>query len=300
MTVPFIPIELIDPPNPVLRRFAENTVEFLELVSQIDRFNGSLQAPPVRPIPGGRYQIIDGYRRYRATLKSSVKAMPVRIVHLNDEDYLAAQIACNASHKDTDWVDYALHLDRLRTLTDEEMSLSQLAAISGMSSTWVQRVLRLNELIEPIRIAVRRGEIKIGNAHWLARLPHTEQHLYINDAKTMPVRQFSAIIRSLLNDYREVLRQGRLEFIGTDSMRPVMRDLHVIEKEMETPEHLPVLIAAAGVSNPIDVAKLTLDWAFRMDPKSLEERAEKLNEIERQRLNDYERRRYSRDKKRKS
>jgi hypothetical protein len=74
-----------------------------------------------------------------------------------------------------------------------------------------------------------------------------------------------------------------------------MRDLRVIEAELKSPTHLPLLIASTGVDNPVDVALLTLQWAFCIDDASIVERKEKVLSIERQKINDAARRKHSRD-----
>ena len=295
MVVKFIPISMIDPPFPILRRFSENDVSFLELVDQIKQHNGSLQAPPARP-RDGRYQIVDGYRRLKASVKAGLTEIPLRIVELNDTEYLAAQIACNSQHKDTDWVDFAAHLEKLRQLHNEEMTIAEMANLCGKATSWVRKILRLNHLAPEIKTAVQRGEVTVGNAYWLARLPRSEQPIHVTDAMTMPTRQFTKQIQRSLNEYRERIKQGKLSQYGIDKFRPIMRDLRVIEAEMNDPTHLPVLIAGKQISNPMEAAVLALNWAFRMDDKSIEERKEKLLNVERQRLNNNARRQHSRRK----
>lgn len=300
MTVTFVPISQIDPPDPILRRFSETDVSFLELVEQIKKHAGSLQAPPARPRPGGRFQLNDGFRRYRATLKAELDQMPLRIVELNDTDYLAAQIACNSQHKETNWIDFAHHLERLRKLHNEEMTLDEMADLCKKQTAWIRKILKLNHLNERIKTAVQRNEIPIGNAHWLSRLPLAEQGRYVADAMTMPVRQFEKNMKRAVNDYREAVKQGNLDRLGIDDLRPVMRDLRVIEAELEMPTHLPFMIASAAIENPIEAAILTLKWAFRVDDATIAERKEKMLNQERQRINDAERRQNDRDRRRKS
>ncbi len=300
MTVTFVSVLQIDPPDPILRRFSESDVSFLELVDQIKQHNGCLQAPPARPRPGGRFQLNDGYRRYKATLKAGLDKMPLRIVELNDSEYLAAQIACNSQHKETNWIDFAQHLERLRTLHNEEMTLSEMATLCNKATAWIRKILSLNHLSEQVRIAVQRNELPIGSAHWLARLPLNEQGKYIADAMTMPVAQFVRHMKHAVNDYREAVKQGKLDRLGIDEFRPIMRDLRVIEAELDTPTNLPVIIAAAEIENPIEAANFALKWAFRVDDISIAERKEKMLNYERQRINDTERRQHARDQKRKS
>lgn len=295
MTVMLVQVSLIDPPSPVLRRFSETEVMFLELVEQIKAHGGSFQAPPARPRPGGRFQIIDGHRRYRATICAGLDSMALNVLDLDDEKYLAAQIACNSMHKVTDRIDLALHLDKLRRASDEEISLGDLALICERSKSWVSKTLNLNHLHPQFKQAVKRDEVSIGNAHWVARLPLPEQWQYLDDAKTMPTRDFEKKLQQALRDYQEQIKQGKLSKLGIDGMKPNMRNLKIIEEEMGKPSQLPLMIASAGITNPVDAAVLALKWAFRVDPVTIEERKEKMLVHERQRLNDTSLRRQERD-----
>lgn len=295
MTVMLVQVSLIDPPAPVLRRFSETELVFLELIEQIKTHGGCFQAPPARPRPGGRFQIIDGHRRYRATILAGLDSMALNVLDLDDEKYLAAQIACNSMYKVTDQIDLALHLDKLRRTSDEEMSLGKLAAICERSKSWVCKILRLNHLHPQFKQAVQRNEVSIGNAHWVARLPLSEQWQYLDDAKTTDTRDFAKLLQQALNDYREQIKQGKLSKLGIDGMKPNMRNLKIIEEEMGKPSQLPLMIASAGITNPVDSAVLALKWAFRIDPATIKEREEKMLVHERQRLNDASLRRQERD-----
>lgn len=294
MTVTNVPLELIDPPSPILRHFSETSVKFLEMVTQILDYDGCLQAPPARPREGGRFQLIDGYRRFKAHIRAGMSHMPLNIKDMDDKQYLAAQIACNVGHVETDIIDLARHLDRLRRLGDTEMTQAQLATMCKCSKSWVSNTLRLNHLLPHAKDMVRRGEISVGNATGLARIPIDEQHKYVTDARIMNTRDFAPVVAHAVNDYREAIRAGKLELLGVDNLQPRMRSMDSIESEMNSPTEVPLLLASTGLTNPVEVIKLTLQWAFRLDFITIEERKEKTLQEERIRLNDMERRRKDR------
>lgn len=296
MMVTNVPIAQIDPPSPVLRRFSETSVKFLELVDQIKEHGTCWQAPPARLLENGRIQIADGYRRYRAHIHAGVTSMSLNVIEdMDDAKYLAIQLQCNAGHEDTDPIDFARHLDRLRNMSNTEMPLSDLATICKCSKTWVSNILRLNHLHPRFAEMVRRNEVPVGNAMQLAKLPLAEQVAFVNDAKVLTTTEFKKIAQRALNDYREAIKQGKLELLGVDDLKPTMRDLRVIENEMDSPTHLPLMIASAGLTNPVEVAILALKWAFRVDDATIEERKEKMLDRERQRVNDATRRKHERD-----
>lgn len=295
MIVANFPLSLIDPPDPILRRIDKTSVPFLELLAQVKARNGSLQVPPARPRPNGRVQIIDGNMRLQCYIIAEISEMTLNIFEMDDAEYLAAQIQCNTNHADTNWIDLARHLDRLRLMTDTEMTHSELAARVGRSKAWVAKTLQLNHLKPHFKDMLRRDEIPVGNARWVAKLPYDEQLKYVDEARMMNTRQFETVARRALNDYRESIKQGNLTLGLADQLKPRMREFEVIVAEMKTPTHLPAMIAGAGITNPVDSAMLALKWAFRVDPATLDERREKMLIKESQRLNDAQRRADDRD-----
>lgn len=293
MTV--IPVSHIDPPDPILRRFSKSELSFLELVEQIKVHGAPFQAPPARPRPNSRYQLIDGYRRFEAIKVANIDSMPLHVVDLDDKDYLSAQMACNALCKDVDWWDYAEHLERLRTMGDTEMSLNELADACQRSVSWVRKILSLNNLEKKYASMLRGGELSVGNGSWLSKLPKHEQENFIEDALSLSTRDFENKMKLVIQDRKEKLKQGRILAASEDRFELRMRKLDEIEAEINNPSQLPALITSEGVSDPLDIATLALKWAFCTDSVSIQERQDKLLSYEIQNINDIERRRLERE-----
>ena len=295
MTVLEIPIALIDPPNPVLRLFSEMSRDFLEIVDQIGTDGNISNSICVRPIEGGRYQVCDGHRRYRATIVAGNETIPCIVREMDDHEYLATQVKCNAGHTDTDWVEYAVHLDRLRNSQDSEMNLSELSNLVGKGKDWVSGVLRLNNLHPDIAKRVRRGEIPIGNAKALARLPRNLQPPYFEDARVVKTSKFEKTIAAAFNSFRESINHGSFENFGKDDFRPQMRDLKEIESELGKPSDLATLLVTLQITDPLECALMGLKWAFRVDPVTLKEREEKVKNETLRQLNRAEHRKQNRE-----
>lgn len=295
MPISNIPIDRIVPPYPVLRPVRENTIEFLELVDQIKARGGCLQAPPGRPLPDGRVQLADGGWRLRAYQVAGLTHMVINVMEMTDIEYMVIQIQCNSNKVDTDWIDYARHLDRLRKASGTEMTQTELADLVGRSKSWVGSILRLNSLLPHIKKQVQRDEIPIGNARWLAKLPKKQQKHYAADAHVMKTNDYQKVIATALREYKEAIRQGKLAVLGEDHLKLQMRDLKVIEAELESPSHLPLLMESAGCKTPMDGAILALKWAFRVNPDTIEERKANILHNERQRIGDANRRKEDRE-----
>ena len=289
-----IRLDLIVPPNPLLRTVRENTVQFAEMTDQIRRDGHILNAILVRPL-NDKYQVCDGNRRHIASLRAGVRTIFAIVREMDDTEYLAKQIEANAGHEDTDWVEYARHLERLRVMNGEEMSLDDLAAIAGKHSKWISSVLRLNHLIKPAKDAVRRGEMTVGNAKLLAKLPMVEQPKLFTDAITMPVSRFRPVATDVLSRYREAVRQGRLDALGTDAMKPRMRNFDQIKAEIGSPSVVPLILVSKQITNPVEIVQMALQWAFRLDPESVLDRKQKLLRQEQQRIDDAKKRQEDRE-----
>lgn len=278
-----IPLDLIDPANPQLRPVRENTAQFAEMADQIARDGHVLNAVLVRPT-GTRYQICDGNRRRAASIRAGVETLFCVVREMDDKEYLAKQIECNAGHEDTDWIEYATHLERLRRSDDTEMTLDQLAEICGKHSRWVSNVLSLNRLIKAAKQAVKLGEMPVGNAKALSKLPDWEQSDLLEDAMTLPTAKFRKIATQAVTRFREQVKQGKLERLGKINMEPRMRKMELIMQELDEPSEIPLVLASQQIENPVEIIKMTINWIFRLDPESIFERQDKLVKQEEERL----------------
>lgn len=278
-----IPLDAIDPASPQLRPIRENTAQFAEMVDQIARDGHVLNAVLVRPC-GDRYQICDGNRRRATSIKAGVDTLFCVVREMDDQEYLAKQIECNAGHEDTDWIEYATHLERLRRSGDTEMTLDELAEICGKHSKWVGNVLSLNRLIKPAKQAVQLGEMSVGNAKALSKLPDWEQMGLLEDALTLPTTKFRKIATQTLTRFREQVKQGKLEGLDRINMEPRMRKMELIMDELDEPSEIPLVLASQQIENPVEIIKMTINWIFRLDPESILERQNKLAKQEEERL----------------
>lgn len=119
-----VPLSLIDLPQYQPRSyFAQESLD--ELVASI-KVNGVLQPVLVRPTSGGRYELLAGGRRYRASQSLSLDKIPAVVRELDDQQALAASITENLLREDLNPVEETegvLKLIALRfNLTAEEVS----------------------------------------------------------------------------------------------------------------------------------------------------------------------------------
>ena len=159
-------ISLVDPKSDQPRKsFDKNSLE--ELAESIMQ-NGLLQPILVREYGDGRYQIIAGERRFRASKIAGLTEIPAIV--LDKDDRKAAEIALieNIQREDLNPIEEAMAFRALATeyaLTQEELSVKV-----GKSRSAIANATRLLDLPEEVLNMVASGEISAGHGRTLLGL----------------------------------------------------------------------------------------------------------------------------------
>lgn len=160
-------IGLIDRnPSQPRKHFDEGELE--ELAASI-RTHGVLQPILVRPMPGGRFEIVAGERRWRAAQKAGVSAIPALVRSFSDREALEIAIIENVQRTDLNPIEEALGyqalIDRFgRTQQD-------IADQVGKSRPHIANILRLLSLPEDVQAMVRDGRLSAGHAKAIIGAP---------------------------------------------------------------------------------------------------------------------------------
>ena len=114
------------------------------------------------------------------------------------------------------------------------------------SPGWVSETLGLLDLRKDFQPAVDRGEMPLGSAYELARIPYKHQAQFFDLARTMPVAEFRAAAQAFLKQFQEAVRQGKLDAFFTEEFKPVphMRPLKEVLAEHEKPTCAALLLTA--------------------------------------------------------
>ncbi len=197
-----IEIEKIEP-NPYQPRTEFNR-EAIEELAQSIRLLGLIQPITVRPIPGNRYQIISGERRFRASQMAGLKSIPAYIRKTDDQGMLEMAIVENIQREDLDSIEVALSFQRLI----EECHLTQeaMAERVGKKRATVTNYLRLLRLPAEIQFAIRAKKISMGHAKSLLSVEDPRIQLKLADqiiAQDLSVRQTETKIQRLKNGKKE-------------------------------------------------------------------------------------------------
>lgn len=164
LTIQELDIDVIDP-NPEQPRKTFNKESISQLAQSI-RDQGVLQPLLVVPRSNGRYRIIAGERRYRASREAGLKTVPCVIRDMDVLQQMEVALIENLQREDLNPLDAAQGIRALMQqcgYTQEKVSLRL-----GKSRSNVANLLRLLTLPEEVSVMVRDGQLSAGHARVLA------------------------------------------------------------------------------------------------------------------------------------
>jgi len=188
-----VPIDLIQRGRYQPRRDM-NPAALQELADSI-RQQGVMQPVVVRPIAEGRYELIAGERRWRATQMAGLDSIPAIIRDVPDEAAIAMALIENIQRENLNPIEEAFALQRLQ---DEfGLTQAQVAEAVGKSRTTITNLLRLIGLSEDVRIMLEHGDLEMGHGRAMLTLAPELQMQVAKQvvAKSLSVRQTEALVR---------------------------------------------------------------------------------------------------------
>src|SRR4029453_1970538 len=187
-------------------RMAETALN--ELAESI-REQGVMQPILVRPVEGGRFEIVAGERRWRAAQRAGLKDVPALVKNVPDNSALAMALIENIQREDLNPLEEAFGLQRLI----DELGLTHEAAAKavGRSRSAVTNLLRLTQLAKPAQDYLLNGALEMGHARALLALPVAQQTVtaarVVNGS--LSVRETERLVATLLKpDARPARRQA--------------------------------------------------------------------------------------------
>jgi len=186
-----IPVEHLEP-SPFQPRIKMNPEALDDLATSI-KARGILQPLLVRPHPDqpGRYQIIAGERRWRASQQAGLHEVPVLVRDLSDVETMAAALVENLQRQDLNAIEEA---EGYKRLVDEfRMTQEMLAESVGKSRSHIANTLRLLNLPPMVLEEVKKGTLTAGHARALLAHPEPEKAALSVIARGLNVRQTEAL-----------------------------------------------------------------------------------------------------------
>lgn len=193
-----IPVDEIDR-NPFQTRTHVDESELAELAASITA-NGVVQPILVRPQANGRFQLIAGERRWRASKQAGKKTIPAILRQVSDEQALEITIVENLQRADLNAMEQARAFERLSR--EFHMTQEQIATRTGKDRVSVANYLRLLSLPEGIQKLVEGRQLSFGHAKALMGLkfhPDLEKTAQRVANLSLSVRQTETLVQGMLN-----------------------------------------------------------------------------------------------------
>jgi ParB family chromosome partitioning protein len=205
-----IPVDQIDS-NPFQTRSQVNQEQLAELAASIAA-NGVVQPVLVRPLASGRFQLIVGERRWRASKLAGKTTVPAMLRQVSDEQAMEITIVENLQRADLNAMEQARAFERLGR--EFHMTQEQMAQRTGKDRATVSNFLRLLKLPTSVQNRVEAGELTFGHARALLALEHAEEMEKAAQriaALSMSVRQTETYVQGLIDPSRKSKRERKAE-----------------------------------------------------------------------------------------
>ncbi len=176
---------------------------------------GVIQPIVVRTLAGGRYEILAGERRWRASQQAGLSEIPVVIREADDQSAMAIALIENIQRADLNPLEEASALQRL--LGEFGLTHAQIAEAIGRSRASVTNLLRLLELNDDVKRALERGQLEMGHARALLGLKGPRQSTAATQvtSRGLSVRETERLVRQMQQEEEDrtppVARPGTLD-----------------------------------------------------------------------------------------
>jgi ParB family transcriptional regulator, chromosome partitioning protein len=188
-------------PNQPRTKFDETALN--ELSDSIKQL-GVIQPITIREVEDGKYQIISGERRYRATKLAGLSSIPAYIRKANDEEMLAMALVENVQREDLDAIEIAVSYQRM--LDECNLTQEQLSERVGKKRSTVANYLRLIKLPPEIQLGIINNDISMGHARALVNIEDADLKVKIFTQiieEDLSVRKTEELIRNYKNEITE-------------------------------------------------------------------------------------------------
>jgi ParB family transcriptional regulator, chromosome partitioning protein len=191
-----------------------------ELAASI-RKQGLMQPILVRPIEGGRHEIIAGERRWRAAKIAGLAEVPVLVREVPDSAALAMALVENIQREDLNPLEEANGVQRL--IGEFKLTHQEAAEAIGRSRTATTNLLRLLNLQKAVQALVFDGKLEMGHARALLALDGRRQESVAKRvaARALSVRQTEELVNAIVHPAARTKRK-----VSTD------RDIARLEEEL--------------------------------------------------------------------
>ena len=204
-----LPLDLVSP-NPDQPRRSFGDAELEELADSI-RAHGVLQPVLVRPLAGGRYELLAGERRLRAARLAGLERLPAVVRSAAEGERLELAMIENMARQDLNPVEAA---NACAALVEEfGLTKEEVGRRVGRSRVAISNLVRLLELPDEVLSMLASGELSEGHGRAVLQAPdHHERRRIAREARerSLSVRQTEALARGTAAERPIRRRKARL------------------------------------------------------------------------------------------
>jgi ParB family chromosome partitioning protein len=202
-----------------------------ELADSI-KAQGLIQPILVRPVNGGKYEIIAGERRWRAAQLAGLAQVPVVVRAVPDQAALAMALIENIQREDLNPLEEAGGIHRL--IDEFRMTHDTAAQAVGRSRSAVTNLLRLLNLAKPVQELLMQGKLDMGHARALLAVSGPRQVELARQvvSRGLSVRETEQLAGRVEGSARKTPRKHRKD-----------RDLQALEEDLADTLGAPVTIS---------------------------------------------------------
>jgi ParB family chromosome partitioning protein len=197
-----------------------------ELAESI-KAQGVMQPILVRPLHegenAGKYEIIAGERRFRASGLAGLLSVPVLVRDVANEAAAAMALIENIQREDLNPLEEAHGLQRL--VKEFGLTHEEAAQAVGRSRSAATNLLRLLNLAEPVQALLMAGDLDMGHARALLSLDRATQVSTAHQiaSKKISVREAEKLVKKIGAEF---------ELVATKPKKEKSRDLKRVEEEL--------------------------------------------------------------------
>ena len=216
--------------------------ESLRDLSESIKVHGLLQPITVKNNDNGKFTIIAGERRWRASQIAGIKKVPVNIINIDDKNLFELALVENVQREDLNPVEAAMAIKDL--IEKYNFSNEQLIKVTGKKRASISNTLRILELPEKVLNWIIEGKVSRGHAVALLAL----------DNESEIIKFAEQIIKKNLS-VRDIEKISRVRKIEKNLNMSDNRNIYLdnLKKEMETQTGLTIKVKGSTNKGKVEI-----------------------------------------------
>ena len=216
--------------------------ESLRDLSESIKVHGLLQPITVKNNDNGKFTIIAGERRWRASQIAGIKKVPVNIINIGDKNLFELALVENVQREDLNPVEAAMAIKDL--IEKYNFSNEQLIKVTGKKRASITNTLRILELPKKVLNWIIEGKVSRGHAVALLAL----------DNESEIIKFAEQIIKKNLS-VRDIEKISRVRKIEKNLNMSDNRNIYLdnLKKEMETQTGLTIKVKGSANKGKVEI-----------------------------------------------